>query len=300
MEIKVLEISESGSAISLERGFLVYEKDKEKKRIPLDHISYLIFSGYGQFVSTKLLNKLLELGVGVSFCGNNFMPQSYLMPYQPVGEYLKRFQAQLNMSLPLKKNLWAEIVRHKIIQQGKTLEVCVKDNLGLIDFARGVRSGDPDNKESQAARKYFSKLFGEEFKRGDVNHPFNALLNYGYMVLRSVVARNIVKSGLNPLLALHHKNERNAFPLVDDLVEPFRGVLDFWIWNYIQKNGQDIEKIKVSPFFKKDLFSLLNHRFLCDGEMNRFEHIIFLYIQKYLDSVLNKKNLLKDFKVQYS
>jgi CRISPR-associated protein Cas1 len=154
-----------------------------------------------------------------------------LLPVEGNWQQAKRFDAQLAANKPLKKRLWADIVRAKLQQQAAALEAAGAARAPLDALATKVRSGDPENREAQGARRYWALFFGDEFKRDKNAAGINALLNYGYTVLRAATARAVVAAGVHPTLGLHHSNEGNALRLVDDLMEPFRPIIDLRVWH---------------------------------------------------------------------
>lgn len=164
----------------------------------------------------------------------------------------KRFDAQIAANAPLTKRLWAEIVKVKLQQQASCLDAVGADGLQLMQLARKVRAGDPDNYEAQGARRYWGQLFGEDFRREQNGDGINAMLNYGYTVLRATTARAVVAAGLHPTLGLHHSNEGNPMRLVDDLMEPFRPVIDLCVWQLV-KQGEAL----VTPSSKRSLVRCL-------------------------------------------
>ena len=150
--------------------------------------------------------------------------------------------AQIQATEPTKKRLWQQIVRIKLLQQSSVLKFLGKPYKFLEELAKNVKSGDIDNKEGEGARKYFPLLFGKDFIRDRNKDGINTLLNYGYIILRSATARAIIASGLHPTLGLHHKNQFNPFRLADDLMEPFRPLVDMVVFDLIQKNKTELNK----------------------------------------------------------
>lgn len=151
-------------------------------------------------------------------------------------EQAKRIEAQIATSLPKRKRLWAAIVRSKLEQQASALQAIGAPSVPLSALLKKVKSGDPQNVEAQGARRYWGLLFGETFRRDKNSSGVNALLNYGYTVLRACTARAVVAAGLHPSIGLHHSNDTNAMRLVDDIMEPFRPTIDLRVWALHQKN----------------------------------------------------------------
>ena len=163
-----------------------------------------------------------------------------------------RIEAQINASQPTHKRLWAAVVKSKLEQQAAALEATGAPTAPLTALVRKVKSGDPDNVEGQGARRYWGLLFGSEFRRNQDGDGINALLNYGYTVVRSATARAVVAAGLHPSIGLHHSNDGNAMRLVDDLMEPFRPIIDLKVWQ-LQRAGES----HVTPDTKRALVRTL-------------------------------------------
>ena len=224
---RVLEIAQDGRHLALERGFLVVsERGTEVGRVPLDDLAAVVANAHGLTYSNNLLVELAQRGVPMIFCAANHKPTALLWPVDGHHAQSGRISDQANASLPLKKRLWAQLVRAKIQAQGATLDAVGASSVGFHLLARKVRSGDPDNVEAEAARRYWPLLFGGDFRRDQDGDGLNALLNYGYAILRSAVARAVMAGGLHPSLGLMHSNRANPMVLVDDLMEPFRPVVD--------------------------------------------------------------------------
>jgi len=224
---QIVEIAGEGRRLSLARGFLeVNGPEGRVGQAPLDDIEAVIFSSPAASLTTQAIAALAARGAPLVICGPDFRPVGYLLPVDGHHAQGDRVEAQANASLPLRKRLWADLARAKILAQAAALERTGGDPTPLRAIASRVRSGDPDNLEAQAAQRYFPALFGAGFRRErDVDGP-NALLNYGYTVLRAATARAVVGAGLHPSFSLHHRSKGDALRLVDDLMEPFRPTVD--------------------------------------------------------------------------
>lgn len=225
---RIVDIATDGRHLSLYRGFLLVEEQREEVgRIALDDIHAVIVHAHGTTWSANLVAALAERGAPVVFCGSNHSPVAVTLPIEGHHAQNARFRAQWDASKPLCKQLWRRIVTAKIAMQGSLLAargIAGADAFPMI--ARRVKSGDSDNLEAQVARRYWPMLMGAEFRR-DRNSPgANALLNYGYAVIRATVARAVIAAGLHPTIGINHANRGNAFVLADDLVEPFRPLVD--------------------------------------------------------------------------
>jgi CRISPR-associated protein Cas1 len=186
----------------------------------------VIANAHGLTYSNNLLVTLAARGVPVVLCGPNHSPAALIWPVDGHHAQAGRMSDQAKASMPLKKRLWQQIVRAKILAQGATLASVGAEPGGFRLLARKVRPGDPDNVEAEAARRYWPLLMGPDFRRDTDGGGLNGLLNYGYAVLRGATARAVMAAGLHPSLGLMHANRGNALVLVDDLMEPFRPVVD--------------------------------------------------------------------------
>ena len=238
---RVIEIASEGRHLARKRGLMTVSADGvEDGRVPLDDIGVLLCNARGLSYSNDLMTELARRGIIVVLCGSNYLPVAWLWPLEGHHMQTLRMRCQLEASLPLRKRLWQGMVRAKITQQHHVLAMLEKPDGDLQSLARRVRSGDPDNVESQAARRYWRLLFGSTFRRerfGAVPNPF---LNYGYTVLRAAVARAVVSAGLHPSLGVHHHNRNNAMCLADDLMEPFRPFVDYIVAGLLAEGCQEI------------------------------------------------------------
>ncbi len=251
---RVVEIGSDRRHLALSRGFMtVSTEGTEVGRVPLDDIGVLLCNAHGLTYSNNLLLELSRRGVAVVLCGPDHMPCAWVWPLDGHHVQALRMRHQLEADEPLKKRLWQSLVRAKIRQQGAVLERAGKPHGAFDLLARQVRSGDPENVEAQAARRYWPLLMGEEFRRDRQAGDANAMLNYGYTVLRSGVARAVVTAGLHPSIGLHHANRGNAMCLVDDLMEPFRPLVDYLVTG-LRADGEG----SVTPAVKARLASVLS------------------------------------------
>jgi CRISPR-associated protein Cas1 len=235
---RIVEVANDQRHLFMHRGFMVVQdtagERKELGQIPLDDIAAVIANAHGLSYTNNLLVALAERGAPFVLCAANHNAVGMLLPIEGNFEQSKRIEAQIAASLPTHKRLWASVVRAKLEQQAAALQATGIPATPLSALAEKVKSGDPDNLEAQGARRYWSLLFGDSFRR-DQNatgaYPeLNALLNYGYTVLRAATARAVIAAGLHPGIGLHHSHDNNAMRLVDDLMEPFRPVIDLKVW----------------------------------------------------------------------
>lgn len=224
---RIVEAATDGRHLAVDRGFLtVAENGEVVGKIPLDDLAGVVANAHGLTWSNNLLVTLAGRGVPVVLCGANHQPAALVWPVDGHHAQAGRMSDQAKATLPLKKRLWQQIVRAKILAQGATLAAVGAEAGGFRLLARKVRPGDPDNVEAEAARRYWPLLFGSAFRRDTDGDGLNGLLNYGYAVLRAATARAVMGCGLHPSLGLMHSNRGNGLVLVDDLMEPFRPLVD--------------------------------------------------------------------------
>ena len=241
---RIVEVADDRRHLFLSRGFMVVQDTegarKELGQVPLDDIAAVIANAHGLSYTNNLLVALAERGAPFVLCAANHNAVGMLLPVDGNFQQAKRFDAQLSASLPTIKRLWADIIKAKLTQQAGALEAAGKASVPLTALVKKVRSGDPDNIEAQGARRYWSLLFGSEFRRDQGEAGINSLLNYGYTVLRASMARAVVAAGLHPTLGLHHCNQGNPMRLVDDLMEPFRPVIDLKVWQLVRNHERHV------------------------------------------------------------
>jgi CRISP-associated protein Cas1 len=209
---------------------IVVDQDDASVTLPLEDIAWLVLDTPQISVTGALLSALSDAGVALIVPDAKHHPSGVLLPFHRHHAQAAIAHAQVAMSQPLKKRLWQHLVVSKIENQAAVLAALgAPDAKPLKAMATQVNTGDPENVEARAARLYWSKLF-EDFKRQDENDRRNALLNYGYAVMRAAIARACVANGLIPAFGLHHASKTNAFNLVDDVIEPFRPLVDTCAW----------------------------------------------------------------------
>lgn len=223
--------------------------------IPIEDLGVLILDHYQISLTIPLLNSLLENNTAIITCNGKHMPFGMFLPLEKHHTQQERFENQIAASLPLKKNLWAQIITQKLYNQGELLRQHNKKYIQLWHLSKNVKSGDIDNLEAQGAAFYWKNIFEleEKFKREqDGDYP-NDLLNYGYAILRAIAARSLVGSGLLPTLGLFHSNKYNAYCLADDIMEPYRPFVDAIVLDIIAK---DTEATVMLPWVKKQLIGM--------------------------------------------
>jgi CRISPR-associated protein Cas1 len=213
--------------------------------IPIEDIGMVVLDNKQITVTHGVMEKLLANNCALITCDSNRMPMGLMLPLSGNTTQTERFKDQIEASVPLKKQLWQQTVEAKIRNQAYLLEKSTSSIVrNMLAWANDVKSGDPDNYEARAAVYYWANLFPkiQGFTRHREGIAPNNLLNYGYAVLRAVIARSLVASGLLPTLGIHHRNKCNAYCLADDIMEPYRPFVDSVIIDILKKND-DISEI---------------------------------------------------------
>ena len=241
---RILEIADDRRHLFVNRGFMVVRDSegdrKELGQIPLDDIAAVIANAHGITYTNNLLVALAERGTPFVLCAANHNAVGVLITLDGHHVQSKRIEAQIAASQPTHKRMWAAVVKSKLEQQASALEATGAPSAPLTALIKKVKSGDPANVEGQGAKRYWGLLFGEGFRRDQSGDGINALLNYGYTIARSATARAIVAAGLHPSIGLHHSNDANAMRHVDDLMEPFRPVIDLKVWQLHQQGESHV------------------------------------------------------------
>ncbi|MGD9128327.1 MAG: type II CRISPR-associated endonuclease Cas1 [Planctomycetia bacterium] len=243
---------------------LVQRENHQDVTIPLSEVAVVVVSHPQVTYTQAVLVGIAESSGVFVACDQKNLPVGLFLPLTGHSTQTERFVAQATASVPTRKRLWQQIVKSKIAAQAAVLNQLSDNDHGLAAMIPSVKSGDPTNIEAQAARRYWPYLFADaEFRRNPKHEDQNSLLNYGYAVLRAIIARAICASGLHPSLGLHHRNKYNAYCLADDLMEPFRPIVDLCVAQYIQdnslENGVDQES-------KRQIIESLTSRLLHQGE----------------------------------
>jgi len=262
---RILDFSEQRVFVRTRLGQLIVSREgAENVSVPLDEIAAVVLAHPTASFTTAALGQLSARGGIAIFCDENNEPAGMVLPLRNHSTQQERMLAQSEASLPLKKRLWQQIVKAKIGSQARLLLDLTGEDAGLLVMADRVHSGDPANVEAQAAQRYWPRIFGEPaFRRKRDGGGPNALLNYGYAVLRAVTARAICAAGLHPSLALHHSNRYDTFCLADDLMEPFRPLVDAVVVEIVAESGFET---KLTPPVKRELIGSVVARYWFSGE----------------------------------
>ena len=228
-------------------------EQEETAFVPFEDIAVIVLNHREITLTHPVLSACAEYGIGLYATGSNHQPAGVFLPFLSHSRTTRMMRKQLDIARPLTKQVWATVVRRKIANQSACLRLCGKDGWDRLDsYVRRVRSGDSENLEGQAAAFYFAQLFGQGFRRAE-DCWTNAALDYGYAVLRGAIARALVAHGLHPTIGLFHASEQNAFNLADDLIEPFRPLVDL----HVAKRPATTEG-DLLPADKAALVALLN------------------------------------------
>jgi len=218
------------SRLSLADGQIAVAQDDGEVRLPLEDIAWIILDTPQATLTSTLLSACMAAGIAVVVTDQKHTPSGVTLPFHSHFRQGEVAQLQIAAGAPLKKRIWQAVVRAKIANQADALDAVKRPGAAsLREIARHVGSGDPDNVEARAAREYWSRLW-DNFRREDDGDRRNKLLNYGYAIIRSGVARSLVAAGLLPCIGVNHASVSNAFNLADDLVEPFRPFVDLMAW----------------------------------------------------------------------
>lgn len=256
---RILEISSEPFHVAVHLDQLILRPRgpgaEPRASVPCEDVGLLIVDHPAVTFTHQALTRLLQAGAAVVLCGPNHLPSGILLPVSSNTEVVSRLQVQIDASRPVKKRLWRQIVRAKIRNQANNLPSGHPARLRLMEMIPQVRSGDPHNFEAQAARFYWEAWrTNTAFRRDpDGDDSINALLNYGYAIVRAAVARALVSAGLHPALGLQHSNRSNAFCLADDLMEPMRP----WVDCIVARIARDKTPC-INPESKRALLGLLH------------------------------------------
>ncbi len=237
----------------------------ETKQAAIEDIGLLVLDHQQITITQTVLAKLLANNTAVVTCDQSHHPTGMLLNLDGHTLQSQRFQAQIQASTPLKKQLWQQTVIAKIVNQASLLGQRRQENKFLINLSKNVLSGDSSNCEAKAAAYYWKNLFPEflNFKRFREGDPPNNLLNYGYAILRALVARSLVGSGLLPTLGIFHRNQYNAYCLADDIMEPYRPFVDKVVCDIVRANGRFLE---MTPMMKQQLLGIPAMDVMLDDE----------------------------------
>lgn len=265
------------SKISYKNRFLVVKKESEEKFIHLSEIDTIIVDSISVSISAYLLKELADNKINIIFCDEKHNPFGELSPYYSRHNTSKQIKEQIQWKKTSKETLWQKIVENKILNQSLLLKkIKSSKNKILLSYIDEIQPGDKTNREGHAAKVYFNELFGKNFSRND-NNNINAALNYGYAVLLSTINKEIVSNGYLTQLGIHHKNEFNEFNLTCDIMEPFRIIIDNFV--YYNQNRE------FDSSYKLDIVNIFNNDFKYSGKKYILKDIIKMYVKNTLEAI---------------
>lgn len=260
------------------------------RQIPLEDINCIIIENQTVTVSAYLLQKMADMGITVYVCDEKHLPNAVLLPMVRHSRHFKILKYQIEAGKPLQKRLWQQIVVRKIRNQALCLAYLDLDGSEeLMKMCKEVQSGDRTHVEAKAAAFYFKSLYGLGFSRGN-DHVINSALNYGYAIVRGLIASSIVCYGLEPSIGVFHHSELNNFNLADDMIEPFRPLVDL----YVSQN-YDVAEIDsdLTPERKRDIFGIINYDMDVKGEKRIISNCIDMLVASYSSALQGKRSDLE-------
>lgn len=260
---------------------LIIDKDESSTKVPLEDINYILIEDSSTILTTRLLAELGKNAISLIVCDERFEPTSIMYPYNYHFKQLDVFTHQLEIDDSIKNEFWNQIVKRKIENSIRVLEMTSKEEFPiskLTEYINEITDGDSKNREGLAAKMYFRSLFGSDFIRF-FDDNINAALNYGYTIIASAIIRNLAVYGLNTYLGIHHSSKINNFNLAYDFLEPYRSVVDKFVYD----NKDDIV-LPLAFEFRKKLINLLNEEVLHQNKKYTIEYSIGLLIKSYIKS----------------
>lgn len=271
--------------INLKLDNLVITKDESDIWIPLDDISVIVLDNLRINISTRMLSIIAEYNIALILCDNKHNPIGYYSSYDNHSRMSKMIGNQISKDRDFYDIIWKNIVESKIENQAQVLEILEKSEevvKNIREYGKSVKVGDIDNREAHSAKIYFNTLMNATFSRGNDDILINSGLDYGYTILRSYLARLCVGYGLNTQIGIHHKNEYNRFNLVDDLIEPFRPIVD--VYTYKILDGEEYFKAE----HRRKLINILNHYIKYNGKKMYICNAMEEYVEKVAAYIANK------------
>jgi len=281
-------IIQNEAKLSLKNQQLRIRNETTDATLPIEDIDTILVENRQTVVTTALLSALAQSGVTVFICDEYHLPCAVLTPFSQHSRQLEVARNQLALSVPMKKQLWKQIVVAKIQNQAKCLELCEKQSAAneLEIIAKQVRSGDAGHAESYAAAKYFPALFGAGFTRTHSEDFRNSWLNYGYAIVRGCVARSLVVYGFLPMFGLQHHSSLNQFNLADDFIEPYRQIVDLYTAKYASFDDD------LTSSIKGNLVNLINYNIIINGKKYALSRAIELTVQSFSSVCIGRSKAL--------
>lgn len=284
----ILDISSTKVDLHIKKGFLQLTCNDKQKEIPLHIIDAIVVFAYSCNYSQQLLQKLCEENIPLIICDKKSQPIGIIQSSKQNVLRKQRVENQLNTKQTKIKFLWQQIIKHKTFNQSQLLKMLNKEYIDILNFSQRIKLNDIGNIEALTAQLYWKRLFGDQFKRDPDLFGINSLLNYGYIVVRSVLNRAITASGLIPEIGLHHKSLYNPFCLSDDLIEPYRPYVDKIVFEIF-----DFDKDPdLTPEYKRRIVGVLDKQVKIDNKNMHLQFAIQHTVESLISVYENKqKNL---------
>lgn len=287
MSFRTVVISNQ-SKLNYKNRFLVVKQDNDEKYIHLSEIDTIIVDSIAVSISTYLLKELSNNKINIIFCDEKHNPFGELSSYYSSHNTSKKIQKQINWTKENKDRMWQNIIKNKIINQALMLHKIKSDKYDLLlSYIEDVLLSDKTNREGHAAKVYFNELFGKDFVRNDSDN-INAALNYGYAILLSTINKEVISNGYLTQIGIHHKNEFNEFNLSCDLMEPFRSIID----NFVYYN----QERELNTEYKLDIINIFNNRYNYENKNYVLKDIIKMFVKNTLESLEEPDNY-KEFSI---
>lgn len=257
--------------------------------IPLEDINCILIENMTVSLSSYFLQACSEHGIAVYLCDGKHLPNTVLLPLVRHSRHYKMLRAQIEINKPLQKRLWQQLVIQKIVNQSRCLKFLKRDGWQQLDgLQKQVLSGDKTNVEARAAALYFRELVGAKFCREE-DSIINSALNYGYAIIRGLVARTLVCYGFEPSIGLFHHSELNSYNLADDFIEPFRPIVDFYVMNHFKYTEKESD---LTPEMKKGIFRLLSFDMEVQGEKHSVSNSVDKAVMSFNSCLMGLKEEL--------
>lgn len=268
--------------LSFGNNSIIITKGKDDKELsfPLEDIDMIFVEDPQAIITTRLISEVSNYGISIIFCGKNYLPSTITAPINKHYQQTALLKLQINLLQSKKNKFWEFIIKQKIKNQMVVIENTTYDNETynkLKNYLTMVKFGDEKNMEGLAAREYFKSLFGPRFIRFD-DSPISSALNYGYSIISGAVIRTVAFAGLNDNIGIWHHNELNANNLSYDLVEVFRSIVDYYVYNHLEELT-----IPLTMDIRKGMVNLLNYYVKVDGKKYQVSYAIGLFVNEYIN-----------------
>ena len=277
------------SKLSYKNNHLIFKDASRTELIHLSEVDILLLETTDIILSTMLIKRLVDENILVVFCDDKRLPTAYLMPYYGRHDSSLQLSRQITWSEEAKAQVWTTIIAQKILNQAFYLGSCgfLEKSQSVIDLYHGLDLFDPSNREGHAARIYFNTLFGNDFNR-EQNNDVNAALDYGYTLILSMFAREIVLSGCMTQFGLKHANQFNQFNLASDIMEPFRPIIDRIV--YENRNSSFVK-------IKREIFTIFSDTFNYNGKNMYLSNIVSDYTKKVIQALNHPEKGVPEFRI---